>query len=726
MDGLMDQEQMTDMEMNADSDAAMLAGDIPREDADIIARAMKNFKLAESAETEIRKEALEDYKFRAGEQWPEEIKNARENDKRPCLTVNQIPQFVNQILNDLRQSKPGINVNATGDHAREDTAEILQGLVRHIEYSSNADIAYARGSEGQVTGGFGFWRVITEYAHKTSFDLECRIKSIRNPFSVYLDPSGSEPDGSDTNWGLIFDDMIKQEFNALYPRSRLCAMGDWDSLNNTTAGWVTKDGTRFVEYFEKTLKPTKLLLLSNGKTILEEDLPKAGETLGNEDDGTPISLAKDAQGVPISRNTLSPKVMWYKLTAIEILERQEFPCDYIPIIPVYGTELIIEGERILEGIVRHARDPQRMYNFFASYEAETIALAPKAPWIGFAGQFENHEEKWETANVRNHAYLEVNDTSSDGKQVPLPQRNVYEPPVQAITNARQLCAGELKSTTGMYDPSLGRQSNEISGAAIRQRQAQSQTSNFHFADNQKRSVRHTGRILLNMIPRVYDTARTVRIIDAEDEQQIVKINQLFQEDGQHKKHDVTVGDYEVTVDEGPNYQTKRQEMVASALEIVRSSPGVFDRIGDLIVKEMDWSGSQAISDRLKKFLPPNIQDDGGDQIPPQAKAQMAQMQQTMQAMQAEIVKQNQIISSKKMELESKERIEYEKLLADFRIEVMRNDALHAKTAFESEIKTLITHLNLMPPAPGIEPNAGAPGAAQPAQNQPPTGGPSPG
>lgn len=721
----MTDEEVTDLEMNADAES-LANGDIPKEDAEIIARAMKNFKLAEDAEREIRKEALQDYKFRAGQQWPEEIKNQREQDKRPCLTINQLPQFVNQIVNDLRQNRPGINVNATGDGAREETADVIQGIIRHIEYASNADIAYDRGAEGQVTGGFGFWRIVTEYASPTSFDLEPRIKSVRNPFSCYLDPSHSEPDGSDSKWGLFFDDLSKSEHKALFPKAKLSQMGDWESLNNNTDGWVTKDGARILEYFEQTLHPTKLYLLSTGDSILEEDLPETQEGFGQSPDGSPIDLSRDEKGEPICRDTISPKVMWYKLNALQILDREEFPSQFIPIIPVYGTELIIEGERILEGIIRHARDPQRMYNFFASYEAETIALAPKAPWIGAAGQFENHEEKWETANTRNHAFLEYNDTGLDGKPANPPTRNQYEPPVQAITAARMQSGNELKSTTGLYDPTLGMRSNETSGIAIQRRNKQSQTTNFHFGDNQNRSIRHTGRILNDMIPRVFDTARAVRIIDEEDNQKIIQINKIFQEGGVDKIHRLDVGEYDITISEGPSYQSKREEFVASAMELLKAEPQLMQVFGDLVVKQMDWPGHEAIAERIKKTLPPALQDDDKTQIPQQAKAQMSQMQMMIQKLTQEVNQQAQIINTKRMELESKERIEYEKLLADFRIEVMRTDASHSMATFKEEVATLRAHMNLMPPAPGIDPNAGANGAAQPVTSQQPTGGQSPG
>lgn len=716
-------EEITDLEMRSD-EVQSESKDQSSADSEIIARAKRNFKLAEEAESEIRKEAVEDYKFRAGIQWPEEIKNARDQDKRPCLTINRLPQYVNQIVNDLRQNRPAVQVDPTGNGAQVETAEVLQGLIRHIEYASNADVAYDRAADGQVTGGFGYYRIVTEYQNALSFDLEIRIKSIRNPFSVLMDPSYSEPDGSDSNWAHVFDDMSRADFKSQFPKSKLSQMGDWESLGANAEGWLSKDGCRITEYFEKTFKPAKLYLLNNGGTILGKDLPKPPETFGVMEDGqTPIDFVRDEQGLPVCRDTVEPEVMWYKMNGIEILDRQVFPSKWIPIIPMLGSELIVEGERILEGIVRHARDPQRMYNFFASYEAETIALAPKAPYLGAAGQFEGHEDKWETSNTRNHAFMEFNSTDESGKPAGPPIRNVYEPPVQAINSARNLAAEDLKATTGIYDAQLGNRSNEISGRAIERRANQAQTSNFHFSDNGARSIRHGGRIMIDMIPKVYDTPRAIRIVDEEDEQKTVQINQIFEEGGKQKIHKLDVGDYDCTLSQGPSYQTKRQEFVHSALGLVQSQPQLMNIIGDLLVKNMDWPGNLAIAERLKKMLPPQLQEpvDGKD-IPPQVQQQMGQMREMIQKLTGQLQQQNQLINTKRLELESKERIEYEKLAADFRLELMRTDALHSKTAFTEEIRTLLAHMKTMPPSPGIDPNAGANGAAQPAANQPPIGG----
>lgn len=690
-------------------------------DADIIARAKRNLRIADEATSEIRKEALDDLKFRTGEQWPEEIKNSREQDKRPCLTINKLPQHSNQVINDIRQNRPAIQVDPLGNGAKEDTAEVIQGMVRHIETASDADIAYDTAVEMQVTIGFGYARIVTEYSNELSFDLEARIKMIENAFSVRLDPSGNMPDGSDTNWGHIFDDLSKDEFKTTYPNARLSQMNDWDTVGTTSEGWVTKDGCRITEYFEKEMKRTKLYLLNNGSTICEEDLPTPPETFP---DG--VELVRSGDGEPITRSTLRPKVMWYKLNGIEILERQEFPSKYIPIIPFYGPRFLVEGERKIESLIRHAKDPQRMYNFWKSAETEMIALAPKAPFIGAEGQFENHEEKWETANTRSHAFLEYNEVTIDGKPVGPPERQQFEPPVQAIRAAGLEAGEDIKSTTGIYDPSLGNKSNEQSGVAIQRRTAQAQTSNYHFSGNAKRSVRHIGRILVDMIPRVYDTARAVRIIDPEDEQQIVQINQIFMEGGEEKEHRLDLGTYDVAIDEGPSYHTKRQEFVASVLELVRANPQLWGQIGDLLVKEMDWPGARTVADRLVKFLPPALQDDKSP-IPPQAQQQIAQMQSMIQELSGKLAAADEMIKTDMIKTSSKERVEMAKLRAEIEIELARLGHKSAEVVLDhqvDEIKQNTAAQNQM----GSEPASGVNGAgAGPNQNvQTSTGGQPPG
>lgn len=692
-------------------------------DEEILKIARKRFDLAVEACTDNRREQLDDMKFRAGDQWPADVRQARDLDRRPCLTINRIPQFVRQVTNDQRQNRPSIKVNPVDDNADIDTAKILQGLIRHIENNSNADVAYDTAFEGTVQKGEGYFRIITDFCDPMSFDQEILIKRIRESASVYLDPTYQEPDASDANWGFVFDDLSDDDYKAQYGDSEMVSMADWASLGDQTPGWVSKNTCRVAEYFYKTFKDVTIVLIGdqqgNKKVLDKADLPE-----------------KLPDGLQIlgERKTTLPAIKWCKINAVEILEKTDWLGQWIPIIPVLGDELVFDGKRILEGIIRHAKDPQRMYNYWASSETETIALAPRAPFIGVEGQFEGHEAQWKTANTKNHAYLEYRPKSIGGQPAGPPTRNVYEPPVQAITQARMQSSEDLKATTGIYDASLGNRSNENSGVAIQRRNAQAQTNNFHYIDNLSRALRHAGRIIVDLIPKVYDTARTVRILGEDGEAEMVKINQVFEEQGQNKLYDLNKGKYDVTVATGPSYATKRQESVASMLDLTKSYPQMAQFAGDLMVRNMDWPGSQEIADRLKAMLPPQIQAlEGKDKdkppIPPEVQQQMAQMGQMIDQLTQHLTQANHKIEGKTLELESKERIEMAKIQAELEIAMAQMGSAEAQALLKHQISEIQHRLDLLHSQEQMDNDneqAGLQMAAQTQQQPQSTGGPSPG
>ena len=716
-----------------------------RSDDDVLAEALTRFKLAEEAESTNRVAALEDMQFAAGDQWPQQIKNERDADSRPCLTINRLPQFIQQVTNDQRQNRPAIKVHPVDDQSDPKTAKTLQGIIRHIEYNSNADTAYDTAFEGAVTGGFGFYRFITKYVDPLSFDQEIYFKRIRNPMSVFFDPNSQEPDGSDAEWGGIVEDISKDEYERTWPKSKMGGDSEgWANLGNAVPGWIGEKTVRVAEYFCKEYRPGTICLLSNGQVVEKSQLPAYLDALAQKAQmesqasapGEPVQV--DVQVKIVSeRETMIPKVRWYKLSAGEVLEKTDWLGKYIPIVPVYGLERFINGKRTLEGIVRNAKDPQRMLNYWKSAETEAIALAPRAPFIAAEGQIEKFKGEWETANRRNHAVLTYTPKSVDGMQVPPPQRNAIEPAVQAITQAAMMSADDLKATTGIYDSALGARSNESSGVAIQRRNVQAQTSNYHFTDNLTRSLRHAGRILVDLIPKVYDTARIVRIIGEDGTQDRVMVNQPYKDPktNQEAFFPLGIGLYDVTVDVGPSFASKRQEAVASMLDLTRSFPQLAQVAGDLMVKNMDWPGAEEIATRLKKTLPPNLADDQkGNQVPPQIQAQMAQMGQMIDGLTKQLNEANQKLETKTIELESKERIALMQIQKDLQIEHMKSEAKDAQILFAAELAQINRRLDQLgfhelidpnsqqdfaPPAPGGMP-AGDPGANTP------TGGQSPG
>jgi hypothetical protein len=654
------------------------------EDDEILKIARARFKLSEDAEADNRALALDDLNFSAGEQWPESIKSDRNKDGRPCLVINKIPQFIQQVTNDQRQNRPSIKVHPVDDKADIETAKVFQGLVRHIENNSNAEVAYDTAFESAVSGGWGYLRIVTDYVSPVSFEQEIYIKRIKNPLSVFFDPYSQEPDGSDANFAFVIEDLSKEEYLEKYPNSKLSGNGEWDSIGNSQPDWVKSDSARVAEYFYKENKEERISLLSTGETVLTNSIPK---------------VLPEGVTVLKERSSIVTKVCWLKINGCEILEKTDWLGSFIPVIPVYGNERNIDGKRILESIVRNAKDPARMYNYWASAETEAIALAPKAPFIAAEGQVEGYKADWQSANKKNHSVLFYKPISIGGTAVPPPQRQAYEPAVQAITQARMMASDDLKSTTGIYDASLGNRSNEQSGVAIQRRNVQSQTSNFHFIDNLTRSLRHTGRVLIDLIPKIYDTPRVARIIGDDDEERIVRVNDpSFVENGKQRLYALDAGTYDVTVDVGPSFQTKRQEAAASMLELTKAMPQLMQVAGDILVKSMDWPGAQELSDRIKKTLPPGIIDDPNknpNDIPPHVKAQMDQMDKMVEQLTGQVHTLQDEKDQKLAELESKERIEFKKLEVQLEIKRAELDQKDGVALLTHEIQSINQRLDLL-------------------------------
>lgn len=609
-------------------------------DEKLLQHARERFKVASEAEESIRRESLEDLRFRAGEQWPENIKIERQNSGRPCLTINRIPQFLRQVTNEIRQNRPSIQVNPVDDMADPETAEILQGIMRHIEVTSDADVAYDTAAEHAATFGFGYIRVITDYVDERSFDQEIKIERIRNPFSIYFDPECQKTDYSDARWAFVVQDIERDEFKKLYPKSELSGLPDMQSVGDQAPGWITGKSVRIAEYWHIDYADQELAMLDDGSVVPADQVPEGMQVLR-------------------TRTVQVPTVYWCKINGLEVLEKREWPGRWIPIVPVLGDEVIVNGDRQLFGVVRFARDPQRMYNYWATAETEMIALAPKAPFIGAAGQFEGFERQWQSANTRNFPYLEYKPISHAGVAIGAPQRQVYEPPIQAISHARMQANDDLKATTGIYDASLGARSNEQSGRAILARQREGDVANFHFADNLARSIKHLGRIVLDLIPQIYDAPRVMRIIGTEDQERVVQINAPTLDKGVERIYDLSVGQYDVTVSVGPSFSTKRQEAVDSMMQLAQAYPPLMQVAGDLMVKNMDWPGAAEIAERLKKLLPPNLQEgeEKEQQVPPAVQAQMAEMTQQNEQLSQALNQATDDIRTKRLELESRERIE---------------------------------------------------------------------
>lgn len=589
---------------------------------DVLREAQERLQTVLNAEGENRQAAEADLKFAAGDQWPVDVRNERELEARPCLTINKLPAFINQITNNQRQSRPQIKVHPVDGGADVEKAKVITGLIRHIENNSSAESAYDTAFDFAVRMGWGYWRIVTDYVDDNSFEQDIFIRRIRNPFSVYFDPNSSEPDGSDADYCLISDWIGRDKFKERFPDAQsndLGLVGQGDAAPQ----WLAGDAVRIAEYFRYERQRDNLLLLEDGTVTYESDVRAA------------VERGVMVPGIKQSRPTHKRVVLWSKLTFADELETKVWPGKFIPVVPCYGVENFIDGKRELHGIVRFAKDPQRMFNYWRTAETENLALAPRAPWLVAEGQIEGYEQMWDYANVKSFPYLPFKQTDSTGQPAPRPER--IAPPIQptGLIQAALEASDDIKSATGIFDASLGARGNETSGRAIVARQRQGDTANFHFFDNLTRSLRHTGRILLDLIPKIYDTRRVIRVLGEDQQPQVVVLNdpQVGPSGAiEDVLNDVTIGTYDVVMDTGSSYQTRRQETVDFFTQLAQSNPQIWQIAGDIIVKNMDIPGAQEIAERLQKLLPPPLQQ-GPKDIPPEVQGMMQQAQQQMQQMQ---------------------------------------------------------------------------------------------
>lgn len=608
----------------------------PKTDDEFLRIARKRFDRVMKVEAMNRQMAVEDLKFKKGDQWPEDIKASRTLEKRPCLTINKIPTFTHQITNDQRQNRPAINVSPVGDKSDPHTAKMLKGLIRQIERQSNADVAYDTGFDSAVSCGWGYWRILTEYEDEDSFDQVIKIGRIRNPFRVYLDPDHQEPDGSDAKWGFISDLITREDYESQYPE------GDkmpWEEggMGDEYKEWSTQSHIRLAEYFYFETETRKLLHLQNGHVGFEDEL--------SEDLKAQIKAQPDF--VTNEREVSVKKIHWDTISAKEVLEEHEWAGKWIPIVKVIGDEVDVEGKVYLAGIIRGAKDAQRMYNYWVTAETEQVALMPKAPYIMEEGQVEGFEWMWKQANQKSNPYLLYKATALGGKPAPPPQRQPFAGPAQGVIAAKVAAAQDMQATTGIrFDATLQERMYDESGKALRELKRTGDLGNFHYVDNLARSLRHTGRILIDLIPKIYDTPRVLTILREDDSEEQVKIEPSLGVPHQtrpgmngkiDKLYNPKLGNYEVAVTIGPSYASKRAEAADSMLAFMKAVPQSGPLIGDLIAKNMDWPGAEDISARLAAMLPPQVSQMLGKNMadwPPEAKAMVmnlgAQMQKLTQ------------------------------------------------------------------------------------------------
>lgn len=580
-------------------------------DSDFLRLARERYEQGVDAERENREDAEDDLRFRSGDQWPEGVPEAREAEKRPCLTINRMPSFIRQVTGDVRLNSPAIKVRPVDDVADPLLAQTFTGLIRNIEHVSYAQTAYVTAVDNAATCGSGAFRIATEYSNNDNFDQDIRIRRITNPFAVVWDPHAKELTMEDANWCFVVEEMGTKEFKAAYPKASLAEF-EADEPSENLGTWWDRETIKVAEYWFKAPVSRTIaeVMTEQGPQIF--DITKMPEP---ERAGLPIEKTREVKDYRVRQVVMS---------GVEVLEGPfEWMGRYIPIVPVWGEEVHVGRRTMRHGLVRFAKDPQRIYNYSRTASTENVSLAPKAPYIGTVDQFKNLDKYWSKANTANWAFLPYNpDPRAPGR----PERE-QPPPVQtALAQEAAMASDDMKAVNGLFDASLGARSNETSGRAIIARQREGDVGTFVYIDNLALAISYAGRILVDLIPRIYDSTRIVRVLGEDDEEMFVALNQPATDEGGQEilLNDLSVGEYDVVVDTGPSFSTKREEAAENMMSLINSVPQAGLAAADLIVKNMDFPGAEEISKRLRKLaVAQGIAEPlEGDQPPPPSPQQI--------------------------------------------------------------------------------------------------------
>lgn len=571
---------------------------------ELLKQARERFQESMDAEQTNRDKSIFDQKFENGEQWTEA--ELADRAGRPCFVINKVAGTIKQVSGEMRQNTPAIKVRAVDDRGDKAIADIFTGLIRDIENKSDARAVYDYGANCAVRGGYGYWRILTDYENECSFDQEIRIKRVVNPQSVYFDQSSVEPDYSDAEYAFISEMMKRDTFKKKYPK---IDPASWEEgLGEERQEWATEDGIRIVEFFYKEDAERHIFELYDGK-VIEVKNPKTNtqpmvldDETGESKDVEYVIGDKMEEALPFkrTRRILGQKIMWTKLCGGGVLEGpQEWAGRYIPIIPCLGEEVWIEGERILRSAIYHSIDAQKLYNWARSNAVETLAMAPKQPFLVTPEEIEGHEAMWQSAHKSPRPYLLYNDTGRGTPQMSQPSM-----PNNAATKEAMHAADDIKATTGIFDASLGAKSNETSGKAIAERRAQGNISTYTYTDNQMRAIKYTGKILVDLIPKIYDTERVVRLLNEDGSEAWAKINVTDQMTGKVITNDISVGRFDVVVDTGPAYMSRRMEAADGLMMLAQTAPQYAPVLIPRIAKSLDWPDSDEVGEELRALNQP--------------------------------------------------------------------------------------------------------------------------
>jgi hypothetical protein len=552
-----------------------------------------------------REAALEDLQFVVGNQWEEGSRQRREAARKPVITVNRMPAYVATIVGQRRQNETVMKV-LPDNGGTVDTAKLREGLLRSIQKTSRAKVAYDNALAGAVMCGIGNFQIVLDYESDDVFDQEIRIESIADHLAVVWDRMSTDPTGRDAKNVFVVETLKRGDFYKKYPWATAADIAIDVTLRGDLRmnGWIAMDDVRIVDYWRLCREPRTLALTNDGTTqdltdVLDEkhpnyDAQKAADALS--------SVVQRSDGSPIMREVMKPYAEMYKCSGLDILEGPyRLEISRVPVLRVPGWEVRVGEWTHRWGLTRFLKDPQRLHNFFRSVWAERMQQTPRGVWTAADTAVSGREKEWRESHLTDNPLLVWNADSG--------QKPERIPPAQiesAFIGASEMTAQDIKDVSNIHEANLGMPSNEVSGAAIMARQRVSDTGTIIYHDNLNMAIEEGGIIIDELISYTYDTPRIIKVLGADGKQELTAINQPNAADPDHPLNDITVGKYSVTISTGPSTETKRIEASENMMTLINAMPQTAAIIADLLVQAQDWPMADEIARRLRLMLPPGV------------------------------------------------------------------------------------------------------------------------
>ena len=664
---------------------------------DELAEVRKTFEHIAELNAKDRERYKADTHFLYVDHWPADVRARRNAEERLSLNVDKLSQYMHQVVNESRQNRPQIKVRPIDNDADIETAEIYDGLCRHIQERSNADTCYDMALECAVAGGFGFLRVNHDYVHENTFNQDLSFCPMPNPLQVYFGEH-KEPDGSDVNDVFVCEDVPIDEFKRDHPD---IDVSDWDTEGTKYGDWCGEK-VRVAEYYRVVKEPRLMHLFVDGTVCSDEDYKLA------------IEQGVDCPAIKESRTIPQRVVMWSKLCGSGYIERERKTIwKWIPIVPVWGNTQNIDGEVRHVSMINNVKDAQLLYDYSRSAFAERVGQTPEAPWVAAAGQIEDYRDEWDgTKRVRVQRY-DPKDIA--GVAVPPPMRQNPSDIPMGFAKDAEISEMDIRSGLGMYNATVGERGNATSGIQENLQQKKGEVATFHYNDNLARAIRHIGRILVFAIPKVIDWQGVIRTLGVDGSAEMINVDpsipKSVQKIGAKSIYNLGAGTYDVSVAVGPSFSTRRQEAAAGMSMLVQTNPAMWNTHGDLIAKSQDWPDADAFAERSRMLLPPEIrqqedakkQANGGQHpevaaamaqakaIVDQSKQQMQQVIQGLQEKAKELDQQEQKLKDVMATIDKEsQRLNYEKSLMAAKDSFTKQLVQAQEEAADAEQKAALT------------------------------------